>query len=208
MEFRLVYRGKLFAARENEERRERLIQMHDIRREMHRQLDELWKQHPSLKDLRNIPMGFSDPTAPNGTRVATRLEEHARVHPKHGINWAPLICDAFGLLCRMEILFLRPEPKGGVVQGGDLDNRIKTLFDALSIPSVKQMPESLDVQGEPNPFFCLLEDDRLITDFRVTADRLLEPCDAETQSVVHLVIGVHVILANPERAYMEFGYGV
>lgn len=205
MEFRLVYRGKLFAARDSDNP-DRLKQMHDIRREMHKQLDELWKTNFLLKDLRDIRMGFKDDSVPSGTRVNTRLEENAKMHESFGIRWAPLICNAYGLLCRMEILFLRPESKGGVVHsGGDLDNRIKTLFDALRIPSTKQLPDSLDAKNEPSPFFCLLEDDNRIIDFRVIADRLLEPC---APSEVQLVIKVQTILANTDRAYIEFGYGV
>lgn len=31
------------------------------------------------------------------------------------------------------LLFLRPDAPGGVVKDGDIDNRIKTLFDSLKI---------------------------------------------------------------------------
>jgi hypothetical protein len=36
-----------------------------------------------------------------------------------------------GLICRLAITFLRREDPGAVVHGGDIDNRLNTLLDAL-----------------------------------------------------------------------------
>ena len=41
-----------------------------------------------------------------------------------------------------------------------------------------------------DPFFCLLEDDRLITDFKVTTDRLLTPPGETRENDVKLIIHV------------------
>ena len=72
---------------------------------------------------------------------------------------------------------------------GDIDNRIKTLFDALKVPSKADLdverPESTE------PFFCLLEDDALITNFSVETDRLLGTPSMPANQV-HLVIEVTV----------------
>ncbi len=57
-----------------------------------------------------------------------------------------------------------------IIQGGDLDNRIKTVFDALRIPKGL---EEMDGKVQEEPIYCLLEDDRLISEFRVRSDSLL-----------------------------------
>ena len=49
----------------------------------------------------------------------------------------------------------------------------KTLFDALRMPKNLGETGKVAPQADESPFFCLLEDDRLITEVRVTTDRLL-----------------------------------
>jgi hypothetical protein len=60
----------------------------------------------------------------------------------------------------LEDYFLRKEEPGRLYQGGDLDNRLKTLFDALSVPNKEQV---VDDPTMVEQVYCLLEDDRLIT---------------------------------------------
>lgn len=67
---------------------------------------------------------------------------------------------------------LRPGPAGDLLShGGDIDNRLKTLFDALSVPQANQVPKNF---GLPDPVYCVLEDDRLVTSIEVRAEQLLE----------------------------------
>lgn len=78
------------------------------------------------------------------------------------------------LIAELDIVFLRPEEPGSVItQGGDIDNRLKTLFDALSIPRADQIPVGDSPGKGEDPFHCLLEDDNLITGVNITVDRLL-----------------------------------
>jgi hypothetical protein len=56
--------------------------------------------------------------------------------------------------------------------GGDLDGRLKTLFDALKMPD----PKDPVYKGNPptdDPLYVVLEDDALISDFSVKSGRLL-----------------------------------
>jgi hypothetical protein len=80
------------------------------------------------------------------------------------------------LLCSVEILFLRFGDPGGVINRvGDLDNRLKTLFDALTMPrSADQLGPFVTPDPDEDPFFCLLEDDSVITKASVESDTLLE----------------------------------
>jgi hypothetical protein len=148
------------------------------------------------------------------TFSATRLDNLVKQsYLRHGIGWAQLVNDVWGAVCSVDVLFLRREPKTGIVQTGDLDNRIKLLFDALSIPRENEFPDSVDPIKEPTPFFCLLSDDSLITQFRVTADRLLIPnselpetgTSGGPQSDVYLVIEVKTFIDDQSRADLTYG---
>jgi hypothetical protein len=80
------------------------------------------------------------------------------------------------LLCSIEVLFLRTDPPGSVFSAGDIDNRLKTLFDGLLIPKEANQLGSYSSPGVgEDPFFCLLEDDSLITSVAVETDTLLAP---------------------------------
>jgi hypothetical protein len=82
-------------------------------------------------------------------------------------------------------MFLRQEDPGELVlQGGDLDNRIKTLFDALRVPDG-------DLAQAHNPTYCLLESDTLIDGFKVSTGRLLVP-ETIHANEVRLIIEVTI----------------
>jgi hypothetical protein len=94
------------------------------------------------------------------------------------------------LKCGLKILFLRKEDAGRVYQGGDLDNRLKTLFDALSVPQIDQVVEDNSIA---DPILCLLEDDGLITSVSVETHRLLSNPNAsinEVKLIIEVDIGV------------------
>ena len=97
------------------------------------------------------------------------------------------------LKCGLKILFLRKEPAGRVYQGGDLDNRLKTLFDALSVPQIDQIPQNERSTSTSDPIYCLVEDDALITAVSVETHRLLAKPGAskyQVQLVVEVDVGV------------------
>ena len=55
---------------------------------------------------------------------------------------------------------------------GDIDNRLKTLFDSLRMPQHdSELPPGCKHRG--GPFFCLLEDDSLITKLTVNTSQIL-----------------------------------
>jgi hypothetical protein len=111
-----------------------------------------------------------------------------------------LVREKLNLVCDLDILFLRRENPGQlIVGGGDLDNRIKVLFDALRIPQDENEIRGLSPQDDDEhlTFICLTEDDKLITGFRLTTDRLLEPASSEAaQNDVRLIINVEVKATN------------
>ena len=108
-----------------------------------------------------------------------------------------MVAEKLQLVAELEISLLRPEPPGQIVnQGGDIDNRLKTLLDSLTVPS---SPNALPNGAQPfrgeDPFFCLLEDDNLITRLTVTSDRLLEPSLNPSEVIVQIHVRTkHVVV--------------
>jgi hypothetical protein len=58
-------------------------------------------------------------------------------------------------------------------------------------------------EGEDDPFFCLLQDDSLITEVHVTTDRLLVPI--ETEEHIHdVVLIIHIVSHHVVPTMDEF----
>ncbi len=89
-------------------------------------------------------------------------------------TFTSIINETHHLIADLNITILRPEEPGSLItQGGDIDNRLKTLLDALTIPKSNQIPRGDSAGDDEQPCHCLLEDDNLITGLNVTVDRLL-----------------------------------
>ena len=126
--------------------------------------------HPQLKDLWTRP-----PLATHSELFLSADPELGVIRQVGGKAFSSVISATHFLVCELNICLLRPEDPGSLVtQGGDLDNRMKTLLDALSIPKDNQMPTG-DAEADEYPFHCLLEDDNLVTGLSVSVDRLLGP---------------------------------
>lgn len=171
MEFRLFYRGPLKANGDK-------IHKHHIRRQFHPQLKNLWNQSP-LRDVLPIPLSQGIESLQSSLQVLGIEEPFENIG---GCNFFPLIRKDFHLVAQLEIILLRPEEPGAIItQGGDIDNRLKTLFDALRMPKeINELPPSYVPTADENPlFYCLLQDDALITGVSVITDRLLSACAGE-----------------------------
>lgn len=201
MKFRLTYEGPLYAT-QNEAREgqpvKRAEHKHAIRQHFHRQLKQLWADDLFLSSARISPyINMKDSHVENGKRilpaeVCPLVEMVAAQYHKFGYSFVPLVRKYDCLVCSLDILFLRRDPPGGAINAGDIDNRIKTLIDTLRCP---QSPEELKGNETPGadeqPFFCLLEDDKLVGHFSVETDRLLDPASGGDHAV-RLVITVDV----------------
>jgi hypothetical protein len=185
MEFTLIYEGIL---RSNGS----VIDKHDIRRALHVQLKKLWNQLPLSEYKYRLK---KDP--PKGESSILKEVGHFR--------FAPLVTEELKLIAELSIIFLRPEQPGQLITpGGDIDNRLKTLFDALRMPKDQsELPNKSKPSDDENPLFCLLEDDSLITKVTVSTDRLL--IDVEDDSHVHLLI--HVLTKRILGTWGNIGLG-
>ena len=202
MEFRLVYEGPLRPTG-NRSSADRLTIKHLLRRHFHPQLKQLWNTHPGLRALnRDLPApdgSLADSSTMNIFGIAVPDQE-GRSHMFESIlsnrfragdfKFVPLISTVLGLTCGLDVLFLRREEPGLLLkQGGDIDGRMKTLLDALRMPEVGEICEA--PEADERPFFCLLQNDSLVTDINITTDRLLTPLQNEqSKHNVHLIIRV------------------
>jgi hypothetical protein len=192
MEFRLIYDGALPAhATKSKDAK------HAVRKQLHKQLAELWKRHIFLQFyLKTFTSHTTDDQGnivPLGPLV---IDEMANNHKLGSFRFVPLVGnEQFGdAACALDILFLRRDKPGQLISGGgDIDNRIKLLFDALKMPRHSNELPSDPPASDENPLYCLLEDDSLITEVKVTTDQLLVPvAPDEHENDVHLVIHVNV----------------
>lgn len=177
LEFRLVYRGPLEAASRNDTRTNR---KQSIRRFLHPQLKALHEQYHFL---------------------SVNVEHWANQYSRLGFRFVPLITPEQGQYCSLDILFLRRERPGNLIQsGGDLDNRLKVLMDGLRVPdTMDEMGKDSTPQSGEDPFYCLLHNDSAITKISVTTDTLLRPPTAdEGIHDVELVIAISTVIPTPQ----------
>lgn len=170
LRFRLYFRGGLAANGSPK-------QKWQLREAFASQLDELWRQEPLCQIQK-----FRD--------LSHQQNECYLAEVRNGITYFPIISEKIYTLAEIDILMLRPGAPGFIsVGGGDIDNRLKTLLDALQPPNGTDtyQPDSLDLS---TPISCLLQDDKLITRINVETDRLLDS-PANSNEVV-LIISVHV----------------
>lgn len=178
----------------------------EIRKKLHPQLKDLWANHPALREVhenRHFPKtGGAQIAQVHHLHPGPILDTARRIQgprpelldlcepiDKHGSWFRPLVRESYALHCGLKILFLRKEKPGKIYQGGDLDGRIKTILDALTMPQHKE--QVLEKTDENNPIFCLLEDDSLVSGVSVESERLLTD-DNHPVDFVRLVIEVDV----------------
>ena len=161
---------------------------HQLRQHFHAQLKKLWGQKPLSDDP-----SLLEPRVPG---------LYSLLRPLDSFTFAPLITQEMDVVAELTITLLRPEPPGGLItQGGDIDNRLKTLFDALTMPRHSNaLPPGAVPQSDQTLFFCLLEDDNLVTAVSVRTEQLLEPTEdlSEVDASIHVLTRVtRPTMGNP-----------
>lgn len=196
MRFRLIYEGELKPSQLDPitGKADKLSgNKHAIRKVMHRQLKALWQKNKFLREHEVYPGDYDvRPSIAEqdldfgewSNKKIPLVEAVAAQYHENGYVFVPLVRERWSLRCALNILLLRCDyPGGGVVEAGDLDNRIKTLIDGLRRPkNGGEIREHPVPDADETPFFCLLEDDSQITELRVETDTLLdEPPGADAR---------------------------
>jgi hypothetical protein len=185
MNFRLTYEGVLPSNGTPNEKQA-------IRLALHPQLAELWNQQPLQRLVKQNQL------------VPDSVIQPSLAFDRGGYRFVPVVTTRLNLIAHLDILFLRPGNPGSLItQSGDIDNRLKTLFDALQIPDANQIaaapPGAAHATRAAAPFFCLLEDDALITRVNVETDRLLTT-DAAGVGQARVFLVIHVTLRATQLA--------
>lgn len=199
LKFRLVYDGPVLATRSlgaAGEKPERAKHKFEIRRAFHDQLKNLWQgdEFLSTAEIYGDSVNTDIRAAIKGGGQRRKLHDVlAEQYEMFGWRFIPLAVEDFQLNCSLKILFLRREVPGGILQQGDIDNRVKTIFDALRLPQNKTEMFGNDEPGTgEDPFYVLLRDDSMITHAEIEADTLWEspPPEKGGQSHARVIIDV------------------
>ncbi len=140
-----------------------------VREGFHPQLSDLWTHEPLVYSACLLePAGQRFPEEPYSPGLSVQVAVRGQVY-------APLVSRKLKLTAELDVLLLRAGPAGNVLTGqGDIDNRLKVLFDSLSVPTLQQVkPCSNGLGTSARPLHTLLEDDDLVTRVNVDTARLL-----------------------------------
>jgi hypothetical protein len=205
MKFVLTFDGELRASANKSK-------PHDvwkIRKHFHPQLQELQRESRVLREAMATLIPESGPffmaqshhddpssqgrhTIARANNIKTPLRSLYEPMVLGTKRFQPIVRESMALTCSLDILFLRKEDPGSLVQqGGDLDGRLKTLFDAMSAPAQIEQLSSPECENIDDPTYCVMENDSLITGYSIKTGRLLNRPNASKHDV-HLVIEVNV----------------
>jgi hypothetical protein len=208
MQFRLTAEQQIFASQPGQVAKrngdKRADHKHELRQKFHFQLKRLWEITPFLNTGKSSGPALEGYAATDLPSLVDR-DRLAAMHSHFGFRFVPLATKELCLLCGLDFLLLRPDPVGEV-RSGDIDNRVKTIIDALCIPDANQRYHQRVQDAEINPMYCLLENDRLITKLSVETDHLLERISPQwDMSDARAIITVH--LRPYELHFGNLGFG-
>ena len=165
--FTLYYRGELKSNGDAEHK-------HKIRSVFHPQVERAWKQSELFQTIESEKTELSHEDYLNKESVK-----------RSEFRFIPLLTEG---TVELEVTLLRPGPLGYIISGGgDIDNRLKTVFDALQIPDENQV-KNLMSSYKPDPFHCVMRDDKMVSHVSVKTAQFLEVPDNSKEVV--LVINV------------------
>lgn len=202
MDIALSYRGPLPNARSNGAKRAKT----QIRQQLHHQFDGLCRTSDlfteALKDdlpratIKGGAQHAEVPSTPHGTFYFVEFL---------GVQFVPLLSRWNHRVCEVRIeLWRRSEPGEILDPGGDIDNRVKTLFDGLRMPHHEDEIDATSLTS--GRCFCLLEDDALITKLTISAHRMYRPvAGVEDSTWAELSIYVTVKATFPSLTNIPLG---
>ena len=204
MDLTLKYSGELRSAGSAS----RVRHKHDIREYFHHQLAVHWSRHSVLGQYN--PSTFQRPRRDGRWFNVDRPvnEERGGLFWRHHVkryNVVPLVNQIHMCNCHLAIRMHCPRDEGSILlKGGDIDNRLKVILDALSMPQDESQIPSREEDEPPESssiLFCLLEGDELVTKLSVTRIPLLD--DRGGSNHVEIDIDVHIDPVYPMNANLR-----
>jgi len=184
MEFCLHYEGKLRS-------RDTAKAKHSIRQSLHGQLRSICLSRPFVSLFK--PDQFES--------LVIKDLSMSKVIDGKKFNF--LISEKLATVANLNLTLLVPHAVGSIVQnGGDIDNRLKTLFDALRIPTASsEVPTTDDFEYGSEGMYCLLEDDKLINRVAIKSFQDHSPLGGDS---VRCLIEVETKITQPVLAGLCF----
>jgi len=212
MEFRLLYEGELLPSSNT---KRRAAEKHIIRRAFHPQLRRLWEVKPLLRHLADNRGFLRSPEVYHHSNLVRTPEERFEIGIKTlgkewsraGFDLVPLVLPEFALQCSLDILLLRPEEERFIFTQGDIDGQVKTLLDALRIPDNPEETGHAIPADDEQPLFCLLQNDRLISEIKVTSDQLLMLPREKAVKANDCFVVIHVRLNHRDARTFDNYFG-
>jgi hypothetical protein len=205
VEFHLLYQGNQLTSdgRPNIK--------HAIRKEFHPQLKQLWKSNSQLSTLARGRGLYADRTIPLPDSAtpeeaeASFFEWMGRLYARGNHHFVPLVEQSLCVKVSLDILFLRRDQHPLIKAGGDIDNRLKTLFDAFRVPDDTSGLGGVPDKGE-DPFFVLLQDDSLISEVKVSTGSLLMLPQQKAVDAKDAFLVINVKLKTTERNGLNWAF--
>jgi hypothetical protein len=184
MEFCLFYEGKLKS-------RDGALGKHAIRSAFDRQIRSICHSET-----------FRQSFVPDweGKRKSAELAMYVE---RRGKRFWFLIAEHLAATVDLSLTVLVPHEVARVVNnGGDIDNRIKTLFDALRVPAAdSEIPSTDPFDYSTGGMYCLLQDDKLINRISV---RSYQDHGIEEQDHVRCLIEVETKITRALWGNLNF----
>lgn len=183
MDICLIYRGNV-ASRNRAVAKDK----HAIRCQLHPQIKRFWdltiaSQNENRTQHENYWTPFK---LKKGDGDVSLLETRGNS------TFATTVSDAAGwcALCRLSFTFFEHDIRSGI---GDIDNKVKTLMDALSLPP---KADAAELEITSTPFHCLLANDRLVTSYSVDRRTIFTGKQSQTPDDDFVVIDARVYAAR------------
>ncbi|MHA1550255.1 MAG: hypothetical protein ACTSXV_02245 [Alphaproteobacteria bacterium] len=178
MKFKLIYEGTVKI-----HPKKRAQHVHDIRCKLDCQLKRL-SEIPPYSKIQN----YIHPQKSNKKTVVRNVR---------GIDFISLISPELNLLAELDVQILHPELLG--TPRADIDNRIKTLLDALRRPQdVHEVPDGAQTSGQ---IYTLLDDDHLVTKLSVNTSHWLA---AKNPDDLLIIITVNIRASRGTLENLDF----
>lgn len=191
MKFSIIYEGVL-KSNGNPKHKQ------DIRGNISLQLEKLW-QLKSMQSLREYAVGNKSASLVDAFEQSLDIPtnppkrgQRGWVQKKNDYFFLPVVSNELHMTAQISIVWFREEKPGNLMPSGDIDNRLKTLFDALQIPTQDQLRGiSIENNSHNNPFYTVLEDDALISGINVDTKQLLKDVK-QNEVLLHIEVTTQV----------------
>lgn len=201
MKFKLTYRGSLRATQARHPTacgpNKHWHLKHVMRESFHTQIKRIWETRQFLL----INQSMETPKPYHIDTLAKRL----RIPPW---RFVPLVTEELSLKTKIEITILRvdhPHLNLWSERAGDVDNRVKTIIDALRVPGANDGYADMHPGPGQDPFFVLVESDELFDVVHAETDHLLVVPPGEDASYAEIVVAV-TVRPMTDQTFQNIGF--